>query len=100
MVFDAYRGEPQEIRYLQWKLRTLCKQNGRQGETIHRLRAELAEVRELNSRIDRGDLRRLERFEISAQEQFARDRERLDRAHEEIKALHDKLIADTAEATT
>lgn len=49
-----------EIRELKYKLRLLAKQNGKQGESIHRLRAELAEVRELNSKIDRGDLRRLE----------------------------------------
>lgn len=55
-------GDPHESpRYLKYKNRTLAKQNGKQGETIHRLRAELAEVRSLNSRIDRGELRRLER---------------------------------------
>jgi predicted RNase H-like nuclease (RuvC/YqgF family) len=94
-----------EIRELRFKIKQLSRQNGQQGDTIHRLRAELAEVRELNSKIERGELRRLERFEISAIEQLDRDRgfreqqgkiihllkEKLDIADIECEALREKL---------
>lgn len=53
--------ENSEVRELRWRIRQLGKQNGRQGETIHRLRAELAEMREMNGRIQRGELRDLDR---------------------------------------
>lgn len=51
-----------EVRELRRRVKELGRQNGRQGETIHRLRADLAEVRGLNSRIDRGELRSYERM--------------------------------------
>lgn len=69
----------QTIRLLRWKVKQLAKTSGRQGQTIHQLRAELAEVRELNSKIERGELRRLERV---TQEQLA-----------EINMLEEKLAA-------
>ncbi len=52
--------ENHEVRELRFRVKQLGRQNGHQGETIHRLRAELAEVRELHSRIERGQLRALE----------------------------------------
>ena len=51
-----------------------------EGDTIHRLRAELAEVLELNAKIDRGDLRRLERIVIEQDQAIARLQEKLDAA--------------------
>jgi uncharacterized protein YaaN involved in tellurite resistance len=50
-----------DVRKLKHDLKVANKIMGKQGETIHRLRAELAEVRALHSKIERGDLRRLER---------------------------------------
>ena len=42
------------------KIKTANKIMGRQGDQIHLLRAELAQVRSESSKIDRGELRRLE----------------------------------------
>jgi hypothetical protein len=50
-----------EVRELRFKLKQANAVMGRQGDTIHRLRGELAETRELNSKAERGDIRRLER---------------------------------------
>ncbi len=52
--------ELNEVRKLRWRLRQANKMMGKQGDTIHNLRAELAEVRTLNSKLERGELRRLE----------------------------------------
>ena len=54
-------SDTHEVRELRFKVKQLSKCCGKQGETIHLLRAELAEVRELNSKLERGELRRLER---------------------------------------
>jgi predicted RNase H-like nuclease (RuvC/YqgF family) len=54
-------SDTHEFRELRFKVKTLSRCCGRQGDTIHHLRAELAEVREIQSKIDRGDIRRLER---------------------------------------
>lgn len=51
-----------ELRELRWRIKELNKVCGRQGETIHRLRGELADVRQLNSKIERGQVRNLERM--------------------------------------
>jgi predicted RNase H-like nuclease (RuvC/YqgF family) len=75
----------QEVRLLRWRLKQVNKTVGTQGETIHRLRSELAEVRELNSKLERGELRRLERV---TQEQA-----------ETIDTLEQKLAAADDEAT-
>jgi hypothetical protein len=42
---------------LQWKLKQLGKQCGRQGRTIYELRCALAEVRGLMDKRERGELR-------------------------------------------
>lgn len=58
-----------EIRRLRYLLRQSNRNAGRMGDTIHRLRAELAEVRMLNSKLERGELRMLERrAAVQAQE--------------------------------
>ena len=51
-----------EQRGLRWRLKQANKTMGRQGQTIAALRGELARAREETSKIDRGELRRLERF--------------------------------------
>lgn len=53
--------QDQQVRELKYRLKNTNKTVGKQGETIYRLRSELAEVRATHSKIDRGDLRRLER---------------------------------------
>jgi cell division protein FtsB len=72
-----------ELRYHNAQLRRTC---GKQGHTIHALRAELAEVRELNSKVERGDLRRYER-----QVPYLRDE--IVELRQQIKDLEDKLDA-------
>lgn len=47
-----------EIRTLRWKLKSICKQNGKQGQTIHELRNEIATLRWGRS-IKMGDYLRL-----------------------------------------
>lgn len=76
---DSLAKEPQWARELRYKNRQLRKTCGKQGQTIHNLRAELAEVRALNSKLQRGELRRLERV----------TQEMLD----EIEVLEQKLAA-------
>lgn len=76
-----------EVRELRYQLaqadeeRTrINKERGKQGDTIHRLRGELAEVRELHSKIERGEIRSLERLVASLQEnvvKLAQDNARL-----------------------
>lgn len=84
-----------EVRKLKHELTEVKKaaneKDARQGRTIHSLRCKLAEARELISKADRGELRRLERFEELAKEQFALDASRLENAHERIKLLQGLL---------
>ena len=75
----AGAGNSQLYRELKFKNKQLRKTAGQQGQTIYRLRAELAEVRATHSKLDRGELRRLERVA----------QERLD----EINVLQEKLAA-------
>lgn len=82
-----------EVRELKYRLSHANRVMGRQGRTIAGLRGELARTREDHTKIERGELRRLERFEEMALEQFAHDKDRLDNSHEEIKRLREKLAA-------
>jgi hypothetical protein len=86
-------SDTHEVRELRFKVKQLARQNGKQGQTIHQLRADLAEVRELGSKIERGELRRLQRFEEIAKEQFKLDKSRLEHADEAIQRLKEKLDA-------
>lgn len=54
-------NDDHELRDLRWKLKQLSKQNGRQGNTIYNLRAQLAEARAITGKIERGAVRTLER---------------------------------------
>lgn len=106
------KQENDEIRQLRYQLKRANATMGKQGQTIHNLRAELAETRELHSKIERGDLRRLERREGEYHETIDKLREEL---HEvavkfseelaENKKLREKLedapvLADIAEEST
>lgn len=84
-----------EIRELRFKLRTLAKQNGRQGETIHRLRCELAEVREIMGRVDRGEVRDLDRQVIRQAELIAEQAEQIERLREKLQGNSSGEVTDT-----
>lgn len=73
-----------ENRRLRYRLREANRNVGKQGQTIHVLRSELAEIRQLNSRIERGELRIADRNTHRLQVL-------LDVAREEISALYEKL---------
>jgi hypothetical protein len=76
------------------KVKQLSKCCGRQGETIHRLRAELAEVRELNSKIDRGRLRRLERDNADYAEAIKEWEAICVELREKLRAAESMLVVD------
>lgn len=89
---------PDEINEInEGLLKIAYRTMGRQGQTIANLRGELARVRGEHSRIERGELRRLQRFEEMAIEQFRLGEQQLQRASEEIRRLRGKL--DTKETT-
>lgn len=89
---SSKQGEQtQEVRTLKRRLEEVNALNAQQGDTIYSLRCQLAEARSLVDKHTRGELRRLQRFEEVAKEQFALDAERLQNAHERIKLLHEKL---------
>lgn len=46
-----------EIRHLKWQKKQLAKQCGKQGQTIYELRCQLAEMRGLIDKRERGELR-------------------------------------------
>lgn len=62
LTIDGHRYVPARvIREKEYRVKQAHKHIGKQGDTIHLLRAELAEVRELHSRIERGELRYMDR---------------------------------------
>lgn len=60
-----------DVRKLRWQLKQAHATLGKQGDTIHQLRSELAEVRSLNSKLERGELRRLESNARAREEDIA-----------------------------
>ena len=50
-----------ELRDLRWRNKQLGKQLGKAGQTIHELRCQLAEAREITGKIERNHVRGLER---------------------------------------
>lgn len=87
----AGSGNSQLYRELRYRLKQANKTMGRQGQTIANLRGELARIREEHSKIERGELRRLERFEAESLVSLAR-------AHAEVGRLREKLEGDTVTA--
>jgi len=71
-------------RRLRYQLKQANRNVGKQGATIHQLRADIAEVRQLNSRAERGEIRALDR-QVSSLKVL------LDSAREEISMLNEKL---------
>lgn len=84
------------IRNLQWKLKTLAKQCGKQGETIYRLRCENAALREA-VKFDPGDRARLFAQLRTAEVENRRLREKLAAADEPVPyvPVDDNLYAQT-----
>lgn len=81
------------IRDLKRRLRIANKTMGRQGQTIAALRGDLARAREETSKIDRGELRRLERFAGEAVDQLAERTARNADLRAENRRLREKLAA-------
>jgi chromosome segregation ATPase len=73
------------------RLKAAHRVQGRQGRTIAELRGELARTREEHSKLDRGELRKLEKFADEAIQQIEHDRTTLRSRLEEIKRLREKL---------
>jgi hypothetical protein len=80
------------------KLKTANKIMGRQGETIHVLRAELAQVREENSQLERGELRRLQRRNQVLQDEIVKSVGEIVKLRLEKEAL--KTAPKLADAAT
>jgi predicted RNase H-like nuclease (RuvC/YqgF family) len=88
------REEDHELRELRYRNRLLARTSGRQGQAIYALRCQLAEVRALHSKIDRGDLRAYERRLIVQADTILKLEERLAETQAAIKALEEKLAAE------
>jgi hypothetical protein len=84
-------NDTHEVRDLKRRLKIANKTMGKQGQTIANLRGELARIREENSKIDRGELRRLERFEATAMDLIDKHERQAENARNEIARLHEKL---------
>jgi predicted RNase H-like nuclease (RuvC/YqgF family) len=85
------QNENHEIRKLRWQNRQLGKQLGKAGATIHQLRGELAEVREINGKIARGEVRDLERSVVTLITENARLDRVVANAHGEVRRLREKI---------
>lgn len=86
-----------ELRELKFRLKQANRIIGTTGGRIYQLRAELAEVRLLNSKIDRGELRRLERQSVEWAEERARYQIILADARKRIAELEEKLADNDPE---
>jgi hypothetical protein len=73
-----------ELRFKNAQLRQTC---GKQGHTIYRLRAELAEAREVNGKIERGDLRRLEQKVPELLDENQDLRQQVEQLNEKLQTL-------------
>lgn len=78
-------------RDLKRRLKQVNATMGKQGQTIHQLRADIAELRELHSKIDRGDVRRLERENANLVEARRNDHDTIAELRNENKNLRDKI---------
>lgn len=85
--------ENREMRTLRWRNKSLGKQLGKAGQKIHELRCALAECREINGKIARGDLRDLQRDVESKAETIAELRQHNERLADQNIELLEKLRA-------
>lgn len=90
MESDNVTDMAHEIRLLKFRLKQANKVMGAQGETIHQLRCELAEVRDLNSKIERGDLRRSERALTVLRELLTKERAERIELGAQLQAIREK----------
>jgi len=67
-----------ENRTLRWKFKSICKQNGKQGQAIFDLRNEVAALRNTSGQRSIGDYRRLLQQLRASEEENRRLREKLD----------------------
>jgi hypothetical protein len=81
----------QQVREARYRLRLANTKMAQMGTTIHRLRCELAEAREINGKIERGELRYYERTVPEMLDKIAAQAE-------EITRLREKLAAQQGEA--
>jgi len=102
MLAGLDSGNSQLTRELRYRLKQANKTMGKQGQTIANLRGELARIREENSKIDRGELRRLERVEADTVVLFRQTADMATRATEEIKRLREEnaLLREKLEGDT
>lgn len=78
-----------ELRLTRWKLKQANKTIGRQGQTIYGLRGELAVTRELHGKIERGDIRSLERQVESLTADLEKSRDGNKKLREELSKLRE-----------
>lgn len=80
-----------EVRELKYRLAQANKTMGRQGQTIRALRGELAVTRSEHSKIERGDIRRLEREQAILVDLAAKDHTLIKDLKQQNKALRDMM---------
>lgn len=80
-----------EARELNWKMKQLREQNGAQGRSIYNLRCIIEELRSSSSKIERGELRRLERQVPELKAELELERAMSLHQSDVIKALQDKI---------
>lgn len=81
------------IRTLKRALGQANKNMGKQGETICRLRGELARTREENSKIQRGEIRRLERDNESLKQMMLKQREINKQLRQQLRSVPEEVIS-------
>jgi len=80
-----------ELRTLRRQVKELNASLAKRGRTIHELRCELAESREINGKIARNHVRDLERQVAADTETMAELRSTLERKTDYIVELKDRL---------
>lgn len=87
-------SDDHEVRELRFRLKQAHATMGRQGQTIHALRGELAEVREKHDKIDRGELQRLETLCNRLVDRSVDTDRVLQSRRERIEELEAQLVVD------
>jgi chromosome segregation ATPase len=92
--------EDHEVRELRFRLKQANKVMGRQGDTIYQLRGQLAELREITGKLQRGDVRNTERELGRALEDNERLREKNEQLLAELGQLRNEAHPDEAHPDT
>lgn len=85
-----FRTLRRQIELLNEQIELLNKKRGKDGDKIHLLRCELAEVREITGKIERNHVRGLERQVASDAETIVELRQDLEKANDRNKALYEE----------